>query len=121
MRKLEELLKHYDAVCAMVEEDVKESFVQECLINGFKFHDGGSLTGKNCGPRMALHSFNRTVWYIAGMCWHAYFTNPRAIIEIDPGATTKIFINYKAYFTGKKKYVYKTLDELVEPEPILYS
>ena len=116
MRKLDELVTKFDAISLIIDEDVVKSFVEDCNRLGFAFRNSGPITPGKCGLRMALHVFNKTIWYIGGMIWHYSFTNPAAIIQVDPGATTSISINYKAFVTGEPNYVYKTPSKLFPPD-----
>ena len=120
MRTLNELISKYDSIWLIVDEDMVESFVEDCDRYGFRFNGGDAMTREKCGPQMgiALHVFNKTIWYVSGMSWYFSFTHPKALVETDPGAETCIKVNYKAFVSGEANYVYKTRSrsELFPPD-----
>ena len=116
MRTLSELIARYEEVQVIVDDEI-EPFVEEVNRYGFKFYNGNDLTSENCGPRMSLYVFNKTVWYISRRIWHFQFANPKAVIAVFH-VETDIKINYKAFVSGDAKYVYKTESELFLPDNV---
>jgi hypothetical protein len=112
MRTIYELMCMYKDVWFEIEDDEKDSFVSQCDTFGFTFHKGNLLTRETCGNRMALHSRDKTVWYVAGMIWYYSFSQASCIISTSDSGGDVIRVNYRAFTCGEPCYIYQSLSEL---------
>ena len=130
MRSLSRLMEEYEELWFIIDDEVKDSFVDECLSNGIVFINGDEFSSKRCGPRMGINSKSKTIGYIAGMGWHGSFSHANALIVISESSkevngtsdsavylsdTVFIRLNYKAYISGDDNCVYESYGDILSP------
>ena len=106
-RGLEELTGNHETIWMQLDDDVKALFVEECKRLGYAFKQARVLSTETCGKFMALHSPDKTMYYISGMCWVGSFKTPEAVINVLTGKMDdSLRINYKKFISGEEEFIY---------------